>query len=143
MTNQTVSVKKILKEIIRIRICVLFFISLSSISAMPLPQTIFFPSHFGNTIATNQLPLFFSLYFNNAIATNQLQPNFCFLLFRQCHCHKFIPTFFPLYFGNGIAKNQLEQFFFPPISVMSLPQIHSFLRNDMSTQILQYFYNKF
>ena len=145
MTNQTVSVKKNTE---RIRICVLLKIFFLYISLLYFGNAIatnhFFSSCFGgNSIATNQLPLFFSLYFNNAIATNQLQPNFCFLLFRQCHCHKFIPTFFPLYFGNGIAKNQLEQFFFPPISVMSLPQIHSFLRNDMSTQILQYFYNKF
>ena len=45
------------------------------------------------------------------------------------------------YFGNVIATNQLQQFFFPPISAMPLPQIHStnffFLRNDMCTQFLQ------
>ena len=53
-------------------------------------------------------------YFCNDMATNQLQKKKKnFLLFRQCQCHKSIPQFF---------------FFF---------------RNDMCTQLLQYFYNKF
>ena len=132
MTNQTVSVKKNTE---RIRICVLF------LYLSPLFQQ----CHCHKPIAT----IFFSSYFDNAIATNQLPLFFFPFLFRQCHCHKFILTFFfSLYFNNGIATNQLQQFFFPPISAMSLPQIHStifffFLRNDICTQFLQYFYNKF
>ena len=51
------------------------------------------------------------------------------LLFWQCHCHKIFSTISPLYFGNAIATNQWPRFFF-------------FLRNDMSTSFLQYFYNK-
>ena len=55
---------------------------------------IFFPSYFGNTIATNSFPHFF------------------FPLFRQYYCHKPISTiFFPSYFGNAIATNQLPLFF--------------------------------
>ena len=49
---------------------------------------------------------------------------------------------FSPYFSNGIATNQLQQFFFPPILAMPLPQIHStifffWLRNDMCTIFLQ------
>ena len=57
--------------------------------------TIFFPSYFGNTIATNSFPqyFFFSFYFGYAIVTNLL-PQFFSPLFRQCHCHKSIVTFF-------------------------------------------------
>ena len=47
--------------------------------------------------------------------------------------------------GNGIAEIGGGIFFFPPISAMPLQ--HStfffFLRNDMCTQFLKYFYNKF
>ena len=48
-------------------------------------------------------------------------------LFRQCHCqNQTIFFFFSSYFGNAIVTNQLQQFFFPPISTMPLPQIHSY-----------------
>ena len=85
----------------------------------------FFPLYFGNAIATNQLQQFFfpsisamplpqihSHNFSPSISAMPLPQtnynNFFSLLFRQCHCHKFIPTFFfPLYFGNGIVTNQL------------------------------------
>ena len=111
---------------------------------------------------------FFLPIFSNDIATNVFLPIsamalpqtnfFSILQFRQYYCHNFfflpfsamalpqLPQNFPPYFGNGIASNQLQQFFFPPISVMSLPQIHFtffFLRNDMCTPFLQYFYDKF
>ena len=88
-----------------------FFISLSSISAIPLPQTncnnffflLFRQCHCHKSIAT----LFFSL----PISAMPLP---------QIHSH----IFFSLYFDNGIATNQLQQFFFPPISAMPLPQIN-------------------
>ena len=121
---------------------IFFFISLSSISAMPLPQTIFFP------LASAAIPLpqinghtFFFLYFVNAIATNQLQQFFFPSYFGNAIATNSFPLF-PPYFSNDIATNQLEQFFFsPPISAMPLPQFHStnfffFLRNDMCTQFL-------
>ena len=48
-------------------------------------------------------------------------------LFRQCHCqNQTIFFLFSSYFGNAIVTNQLQQFFFPPISTMPLPQIHSY-----------------
>ena len=70
--------------------------------------------------------------------------------------------FFLHYFGNVIATNQLQQFFFPPISAISLPQTNCnnfffllfrqchchksmttffFLRNDMCTPFLQQILN--
>ena len=48
------------------------------------------------------------------------------MLLPQIYSHNFSP----LYFGNAIATNQWPLFFF------------FFLRNNMSTSFLQYFYNK-
>ena len=76
------------------------FCYLSPISAMPLPQTncnnFFFPSYFGNAIATNSFPQVF----------------FFFSQFRQWYCQK--PTeinFFPSYFGNVSATIPFHFFF--------------------------------
>ena len=85
-----------------------FLFLFPSISAMSLPQTncnkfFFLPSYFCNAITTNSFPQIFSPLF---WPTNQSQQFFS-LLFRQCHCHKFIPTIF-----------------FPSISVMPLSQVH-------------------
>ena len=93
-----------------------FLFLFPSISAMSLPQTncknfFFLPSYFCNAITTNSFPQIFSPLF---WPTNQLQQFFS-LLFRQCHCHKFIPTiFFSFYFGNAIVTNPLPQIF-PPL----------------------------
>ena len=63
--------------------------------------TIFFPFHFSNKIATNQLLLFF------------------FLSFRQFHCHKSIATiFFPFNF-----RPKSSFFFFPSFLTTSLPEL--------------------
>ena len=131
MTNQTISVKKNTE---RIRICVLF------LYLSPL----FRQYHCHKPIAT----IFFSSYFDNAIATNQLRLFFFPFLFRQCHCHKFILTFFfPSISTMALPQTNCNNFF----SLLfrqchchkSIPQFFFFLRNDMCTQFLQYFYNKF
>ena len=76
-----------------------FFLYLSSISEMALPQTncnkFSFSSYFGNVIATNSLPHFPALNFGNGIATNQLEQ-----------------IFFPSYFGNAIDTISFHKFFF-------------------------------
>ena len=74
------------------------FCYLSSISAMPLPQTncnnFFFSSYFSNAIATNSFPqVFFPSISAMALPKTNWNKFFSFL-FRQCHCHNSIPLFF-------------------------------------------------
>ena len=94
---------------------------------------IFFPSYFGNTIATNSFPqfffplfqqyychkpistIFFPSYFGNAIATYSF-PQFFPPLFQQCHCHKSIATFFFFFF---------EKWYIHTIFITFLQQIRS------------------
>ena len=57
----------------------------------------------------------------------QIPPIFA-MTWPQTNCNK--KKNFPSYFGNAIAINPFHNFFF-------------FFRNDMCTQFLQYFYNKF
>ena len=96
----------------RIRICVLHFFFYSDSSLFLSPPI----SYFGNAIAKHQT-VFFPFPSISAMPlpqTNCNKKNF-FLLFWQCHCHKFIPTiFFTLYFGIviTIATNQWPLFFF-------------------------------
>ena len=116
-----------------------FLFLFPSISAMSLPQTncnkfFFLPSYFCNAITTNSFPQIFSPLF---WPTNQLQQFFP-LLFRQCHCHKFIPTiFFPSVSVMPLSQIHYHKFS-PPlfqqcITTNQLPLFFFFLRNDMCT----------
>ena len=65
----------------------------------------------------------------------------------QFHFSQFKKFFFTPYFSNGIATNQLQKkknssYFSNAITIIPF-HLLLFLRNDMCTQFLQYFYNKF
>ena len=71
----------------------------------------FFPFHFGNAIATNQLPQFFFFFLN-------FSPRF-----RQLGCHNSFFFFFPPIFGNLVAT--IHIFSLLPSLQFRLPQLVS------------------
>ena len=88
--------------------------------------TIFFSSYFGNSIATNQLPLFFSsistCHFHKSIAT--VPPP----QFLQCHCHNFLVA--TIFFSSHFRQLDCHNSYFlsppfPTIPTTWLPQLVS------------------
>ena len=103
-----------------------FFYSDNSLSLSPIfcnfiAIILFFSSHFGNSIATNQLPQFF---FPSISATK----------LPQISCY----YFFSSHFGNSIATNQLPQFFFLPFSTKSSSFFPSFSTNSLTKLLLNF-----
>ena len=117
------------------------------ISAMPLPkikQFFFsFSFYFGNVIATNQLQQIFFLLFRQCHC-HKFIPTIFSPLFRQCHCHKFIPTIFCPLFQQCHCHKPIAIFFFlyfgNAIATNQLQQFSPYFGNGIATNQLQQFF---